>query len=300
MANAGGPGGRVTWKALKSLVFLNGVLTANRTLTGALTMALSDHQFLFLDPGGAGRTLTLPAEKPSKGMFYFINNTADAAEDLTVENDASSTIGVVGQTEYALFHCDGTTWRVMASGTGIGTFNFTEENVLADNDAVYPALEKLDLQWGDLFSTANTEGASLVAIEDAAGNFTGTDVEAAMAEVSTPLTLTVGAEATDVIAVTVAAPQAAVTQYIAQVYEQTMIEALAAAATMAETGAGAEVSTTANASLIFTTDAAGAATLSVTDVAGASGKTFFLEVRPAAASAGVPGGFTAVATLVFD
>ena len=62
------------------------------------------------------------------------------------------------------------------------TFNFTEANVLTDNDAVYAALEKLDLEFGDLASTSNAEGASLVGVEDSGGNFTGTDVEAVLAE----------------------------------------------------------------------------------------------------------------------
>ena len=62
------------------------------------------------------------------------------------------------------------------------TFGFAEDNVLADNDAVYAALDKLDLKWGDLASTANGEGASLVGVEDSAGYFTGTDVEAVLAE----------------------------------------------------------------------------------------------------------------------
>ena len=79
------------------------------------------------------------------------------------------------------------------------TFNFAENNVLTDNDSIYPALEKLDLRFGDLSSTANGEGASVIAIEDVAGNYTATNVEAALAEVydlasvSTGETATVGA-----------------------------------------------------------------------------------------------------------
>lgn len=65
------------------------------------------------------------------------------------------------------------------------TYDFGENNVLVDNDAVYAALNKLDLKWGDLASTANGEGASLVAIEDSAGNFTATDVEGALSELYT-------------------------------------------------------------------------------------------------------------------
>lgn len=69
-------------------------------------------------------------------------------------------------------------------GTTSTTFAFTEDNVLADNDPIYAALDKLDLKWGDLASTANGEGASLVGIEDAAGNFTATNVEGALAELA--------------------------------------------------------------------------------------------------------------------
>lgn len=67
-------------------------------------------------------------------------------------------------------------------GTTSTTFGFAENNVLADNDAIYAALEKLDLKWGDLGSIANNEGASLVAIEDSAGNTTESNVEGAIAE----------------------------------------------------------------------------------------------------------------------
>ena len=67
-------------------------------------------------------------------------------------------------------------------GATSSTFDFTEANVLADDDSVYPALEKLDLKWGDLASTANGEGASLVGIEDTGSYFTGTTVEAALQE----------------------------------------------------------------------------------------------------------------------
>lgn len=67
-------------------------------------------------------------------------------------------------------------------GDTSSTYNFTEDNVLADDDAVYAALNKLDLKWGDLASSANGEGASLVGIEDAGGYTTETDVEGALQE----------------------------------------------------------------------------------------------------------------------
>ena len=63
------------------------------------------------------------------------------------------------------------------------TYDFTENNVLADNDAIYAALNKLDLYWGDLASQNNGEGASLVGIEDAGGYTAYTNVEDAIQEI---------------------------------------------------------------------------------------------------------------------
>lgn len=65
----------------------------------------------------------------------------------------------------------------IADALGLNGFDFTENNVLADNDLIYPALDKLDLKWGDLASTANGEGASLVGVEDAGNWFATGDVE---------------------------------------------------------------------------------------------------------------------------
>lgn len=98
---------------------------------------------------------------------------------------------LVGVEDAAGYYAGGTVEAVLtAIGVQLGgdtdtTFDFTEANVLADDDAVFAALEKLDLKWGDLGSTANTEGAALVGIEDAGGYFTGADVEAALAELGT-------------------------------------------------------------------------------------------------------------------
>jgi len=90
-------------------------------------------------------------------------------------------------------------------GTDSATRDFTENNVLADNDAIVAALDKLDLKWGDLASTANSEGASLVGIEDVGNYFTSTDVEGALQELaqdidnaSTSRTFEITLTATDV------------------------------------------------------------------------------------------------------
>jgi hypothetical protein len=113
-------------------------------------------------------------------------------------------------------------------------------------------------------------------------------------------TLTVGTEAADVIAVTFAGP-AAVRQYMAEAIDPATMEVNAAAFTLAETGDGAEVSPTDMARLIFTTDAAGAAEISITDVAGASAKTMWLVIRPINDSASdAPGAAGVVVSATFD
>ena len=82
-----------------------------QTMTGTLTLGADCAPLVFLDPGGAARTLNLPPE--SRGAFLLIVNTADAAEVLTIKEDTSTTtIGSVTQNECALCVCDGTTWRL--------------------------------------------------------------------------------------------------------------------------------------------------------------------------------------------
>ena len=75
------------------------------TLAAAKVIDSDDAMILRLDPGGAGRDVTLPAEEsiPAQGQMFLIINAADAAEDLTVKDDAASTIGTVSQNEAAIF-----------------------------------------------------------------------------------------------------------------------------------------------------------------------------------------------------
>ncbi len=83
------------------------------TLSGARTVTVAEidqYQGFAFDPGGAGRTVTLPAEAASKGAVVFISNEADAAEILTIENDAAATIVTPTQNEAAILWCDGTSW----------------------------------------------------------------------------------------------------------------------------------------------------------------------------------------------
>ena len=108
---------RVPFKVYGPLALVaNGVYNVE-TLAAGKTLVIGDAHYQKLDPGGAGRTVVLPAESVSKGMWYWITNAADAAEALTVNNDAAGAIVSIAQNERALVVCNGTTWIHMGIET---------------------------------------------------------------------------------------------------------------------------------------------------------------------------------------
>ena len=78
------------------------------TMTGAVTLTGTSANILALDPGGASRTVTLPAAGDSDGLAFAIYNSADAAEDLTIAGPG--TIVVIHRGELAIVGNDGGTW----------------------------------------------------------------------------------------------------------------------------------------------------------------------------------------------
>lgn len=75
---------------------------------------------LLLDPNGGAKDVLLPTEATSVGLMFFIYNTADAAESLVVKEDSDTTaIVTLTQGTGAIVHCDGTTWRLIASSLTI-------------------------------------------------------------------------------------------------------------------------------------------------------------------------------------
>ncbi len=90
-------------------------LSGHRTLTQA---EVDENVFLAFDPGGSARNLILPAEADNEGSWLIIYNTADAAEIITIQDDAPATVCTPTQAEMAIVTCDGTTWRGGAFGFG--------------------------------------------------------------------------------------------------------------------------------------------------------------------------------------
>jgi len=85
-------------------------------LSGNKTLVVTDYMLQFIDPAGA-RNVTLPAEASSAGLMFIIVNTANAAETITVKDDAAGTVVTVAQNYRAICFCDGTTWYGMTCTT---------------------------------------------------------------------------------------------------------------------------------------------------------------------------------------
>ncbi len=87
------------------------------TLAGSKTLTNNDIFLQYLDPGGAGRNVYLPAASTDNYAFFIVN-TADAAETLTVLTSSSDSVDTVAQNEAKIFVSNGTTWRSHSGGGG--------------------------------------------------------------------------------------------------------------------------------------------------------------------------------------
>lgn len=66
---------------------------------------------LIIDPNGGSQTLVLPTEATSTGVKLIITNSANAAETITIKDDAKGyTVCAVEQDEHAEIWCNGTVW----------------------------------------------------------------------------------------------------------------------------------------------------------------------------------------------
>lgn len=117
--------------ALDTLVYEGLTGKNTETLADDLVLADTDPILQYLDPGGAARNVTLPAEDPENHNFIIIN-TADAAETITVMDDDEVTIGTVAQNEAKIFVSNGTVWRQLTTGSaGSGGADILEVQVFS-------------------------------------------------------------------------------------------------------------------------------------------------------------------------
>ena len=96
-------------------------LADDRTITAA---EFSKYSVFVFDPGGAARDVTLPTEAASGGSTSMlatirITNSADAAEVITIKNDAGTGVGgaTPTQNETSVVSCDGTSWYAYGTTT---------------------------------------------------------------------------------------------------------------------------------------------------------------------------------------
>jgi hypothetical protein len=91
------------WKSLANDVSVN-----RQTLAGTLTLTGASKRYQNLDPNGSARNVDLPAE--ADGLAFFIANSGDGAEVITVRNDAAGTIDTIDNAEGLSVISDGTVW----------------------------------------------------------------------------------------------------------------------------------------------------------------------------------------------
>lgn len=96
----------------KALLLSHGGAYNSQALAGNLVLAkATSPHFQRLDPNGASRLVTLPAEATSDGLWYIVTNFADVVgELLTVQDDTPTTVLALDAQESAVFVCNGTAW----------------------------------------------------------------------------------------------------------------------------------------------------------------------------------------------
>ena len=99
----------------------------NRTLSATLVLTDADAYVQYCDHGGANRDITLPAEGTGNHAFW-IYNAADAAETLTIKNDATTVIATLTQGQSALLVSSDTTWTALSTESKTKTWGGTISN----------------------------------------------------------------------------------------------------------------------------------------------------------------------------
>ena len=258
------------WVVLAFSTLADGVLAATNSWAGAQTF-----QNILL---GASSELTIATGAVAATRSYHtIDTEADAASD-----DLDDITG-------------GATGEILLLRPENGARTVVIKHAVGANKIACPGNRDITMSEAEDFVLLAHNGTQWAVIGDSTGLIIGTDVQAYSALTASLITaaitpvrpiLTAAAEAGNAIAVSIQIKNASgtnvsrVQRLRCQVYDASMVPSLVAAFTSAETGVGAEVSTTARPGLLIDTDANGAATVTVTDVSGSFVGTVYIEVEP--------------------
>lgn len=112
-----GEGGSISatvWR--KGVRFGIGVLTGTGSGNISPSLTYDFPPILNVDPNGGASDLLLPlaTDKGAKGLMFFITNTADAAEAITLKTSADAALSPsidIDRNESAIVWCDGAVWK---------------------------------------------------------------------------------------------------------------------------------------------------------------------------------------------
>lgn len=136
-----------TWTAVSDGI---AATSSTQVLAGNIVLTDASPRLLYLDANGANRNVTLPAEATTNHPFVIIN-TAGAAYNLVVKDDAAVTIITVTQGQTGLVWSNGIAWKGFISMPSLSTLsNFLGGNVNLTNAGTYydgPSVTLTDGIW---------------------------------------------------------------------------------------------------------------------------------------------------------
>lgn len=178
-ADTGGTGGNAITVTLVETAAAD---LGGDSATAVVTVAGSAITVTFQDDSNAGNPETV-------GQLDIIECLNSAASIITSGGGVSAGDGIactITNDATSLVTASGGTAATDAVAVGATSLTGGLASGLPASSSVQDALERLDIQWGDLYSEI---GATLVGIEDVDGNFTATDVEGALAEIGTAVSI---------------------------------------------------------------------------------------------------------------